>query len=161
MDVWLLGFSGLREIRNIHPVFVHFPIGLLPSALLLYALGLALRRPTLRAAGRACLYLATIAAAAAVATGLRTEGSFPVTAQVGRMIETHGDLAVAVLAAAAFLSIWSFWHKDHSPRRAGLFLILLALANLVLLQAADLGGRMVFVQGAAVRCPAAAASAGR
>src|ERR1017187_590268 len=59
-DPALLGFSGLKEVFNLHPAFVHFPIALIPTALLLYFLGIALRKPFFNIAGRACLYLALI-----------------------------------------------------------------------------------------------------
>ena len=31
VDPSLLGFSGLHELANIHPAFVHFPLALFPS----------------------------------------------------------------------------------------------------------------------------------
>src|SRR5512140_3260816 len=57
-DPALLGSSGLKEVFNLHPAFVHFPIALVPAALWLYFLGIVLRKPALSLAGRACLYLA-------------------------------------------------------------------------------------------------------
>jgi len=159
MDLSLLGFRGLREVYNVHPAFVHFPVALLPSALLLYVLGVLLKRPALNAAGRACLYLATAGAAAAVTTGLLAEDSFPHNETIHHMMETHESLAITVLAMACALSVWSFLQQDHRPRAAWAFLAFLGLANLVVLQAADLGGRMVFVEGAAVK-PAVSAIVG-
>jgi hypothetical protein len=52
---------------------------------------------------------------------------------------------------AGTLSVWSFWQQEHRPRAAWAFLAFLGLANLAVLQVADLGGRMVFVEGAAVK----------
>ena len=70
MDWSLFGFSAMRELFNIHPMFVHFPIAFLPGAFLLYALGIVLKKPVLNAAGRACLYLAAAGTVAALTTGL-------------------------------------------------------------------------------------------
>jgi len=42
MDLGLFGLQGLQQVFNVHPVFVHFPIALFPSALLLYGLGIVL-----------------------------------------------------------------------------------------------------------------------
>lgn len=38
MDWSLLGFRGLDQVFNVHPVFVHFPIAFFPASLLLYIL---------------------------------------------------------------------------------------------------------------------------
>lgn len=66
MDWSLFGFSAVTEFFNIHPVFVHFPAAFLPGAFLLYGLGTILKKAELNAAGRACLYLGTVGAGAAV-----------------------------------------------------------------------------------------------
>ncbi|MBI4248518.1 MAG: hypothetical protein HY611_03360, partial [Elusimicrobia bacterium] len=54
------------------------------------------------------------------------------------------------------LGLWSFWQTDHQPKAAWTFFAALAFAVLLVLQNGDLGGRMVFVEGAAVK-PAVAA----
>ncbi len=36
MDFSLLGFSEFKDVLNIHPAFVHFPIALIPSAFLFF-----------------------------------------------------------------------------------------------------------------------------
>lgn len=64
--------SGIRlkEMFNVHPAFVHFPIALIPVALLLYFLGTVLSNCSLNVAVRACLYLALFSGAITVLTGL-------------------------------------------------------------------------------------------
>lgn len=151
MDISLLGFSAARELYNVHPLFVHFPAAFLPGALLLYGLGIALHRPALCAAGRACLYLAAAGGAAALISGLFAEGSFPHGDAVHRMMETHETLAWATLALAGALSAWSFFHSGHRPKAAWAFLGALALACLTVALGADLGARMVYLEGAAVK----------
>ncbi|HBA59300.1 MAG TPA: hypothetical protein DCZ92_00470 [Elusimicrobia bacterium] len=66
MDKLLFGFTAVKELFNIHPMFVHFPVAFLSGALLLYGLGIVLKKPVLKASGRACLYMAAVGALAAV-----------------------------------------------------------------------------------------------
>lgn len=147
----LLGFSAITELFNIHPMFVHFPVAFLPGAFLLYGLGIILKKPQLNAAGRACLYMAAAGALAAVATGLMAEESFPHNAVIHNMMGTHETLAWIVLAISGVLSAWSFFQTEHRPKGAWAFLALLGLANLAVMQGADIGARMVYLEGAAVK----------
>ena len=151
MDFSLLGFSALKEFYNIHPMFVHFPVAFLPGAFLLFASGLAFKKPELHAAGRACLYMATAGALFAVITGLLAEDSFPHNAAIHHMMRTHETLAWIVLIISGILSGWSFFQAGHRPKGAWAFLALLGLVNLVIMQGADIGARMVYLEGAAVK----------
>lgn len=160
MDYSLFGFKAVSGLFNIHPLFVHFPVAFLPGAFLLLGLGIAFKNRELNAAGRACLYLAACGALAAVITGLFAEGSFPHNDNVHRMMETHETLAWIVLAITGVLSGWSFFHAEHRPKAAWAFLALLGLASLVIMQGADIGARMVYLEGAAVK-PAVSAITGK
>lgn len=168
MDFSLLGFGAVREFFNIHPMFVHFPVALLPAAFLLYGLGIALAKPQFNFAGRACLYLGAAGGLAALATGFLAEGSIPHNETIHNMMQTHKALAWVAFILAGALAAWSFFHTEHRPKAAWAFLALLGLANLVLMQGADIGARMVYLEGAAVKPavkaitqePAAPASAG-
>jgi len=151
MDWSLFGFKAVGELFNIHPMFVHFPVAFLPGAFLLFALGITLRKPGLNLAGRACLYMAAAGALAAVATGLQAENSFPHNEVIHNMMETHETLGWAVLALAGALTAWSFFQAEHRPKAAWVFLALLGLANLAAMQGADIGARMVYLEGAAVK----------
>lgn len=151
MDISLLGFSAVRELFNIHPMFVHFPVALLPAAFLMFGLGIVLKKPQLNAAGRACLYMACAGALAAVITGLIAEDSFPHNDVIHHIMETHGTLAWIVLGLSGALTAWSFFQTEHRPNGAWFFLALLGLANLAVIQGADIGARMVYLEGAAVK----------
>ena len=151
MDVSLFGLQGLRQVFNVHPVFVHFPIALFPSALLLYGLGIILNWRTACVAGRACLYLAMAGTVAAVVTGLMAQDSFPHNERIHHMMQTHKTLGLVIGPLALLLTGWSFWHKAQQPNvRYGFLLGLLLLTGLVI-QNGDLGARMVFVEGAGVK----------
>jgi len=151
MDWTLFGFTTVKDLFNIHPMFVHFPVAFLPGAFILFGLGTIFKKAELNAAGRACLYLAVAGALAAVITGLMTEGSFPHNATIHHMMGTHETLAWIVLAISGVLSAWSFFQSEHRPKAAWAFLALLGLANLTVMQGADIGARMVYLEGAAVK----------
>ena len=150
-DPGLLGFSGARELFNVHPIFVHFPIALFPSALLLYGLGIVFNWRAACSAGRACLYLAAAGTLLAVMTGLRAQETFPHNARIHHMMQTHKTIGIALFLMSTLLVVWGFLHQAQRPKAAYPFLIVLAATTYLVLQNADLGGRMVFIEGAAVK----------
>jgi len=151
MDFSLLGFQGLHQVFNVHPVFVHFPIALFPSALLLYGLGIMLNWRAACVAGRACLYLAVAGTMVAVATGLMAQETFPHNERIHHMMQTHKVIGLLMASASLLLVWWSFLHKAQRPKGAYPFLGLLVLVTYLALQNGDLGARMVFIEGAAVK----------
>ncbi len=151
MDFSLLGFQGLRQVFNVHPAFVHFPIALFPEALLFYGLGILLKRRAWCVAGRTCLYLAATGLAMTVATGLMAQDTFPHNERIHHMMLTHRTIGLLAGLTALGLVVWSFAHREQRPRAAWAFLTLLVLTNYLILQNGDLGARMVFVEGAAVK----------
>jgi len=150
-------FVGLREIPNVHPLLVHFPIALLPVALLLDVLGLLFRSRDLQVSGRWALWLGTLGAAAAVWSGIEgADDVHPyVTEAADAIMDRHMDLQLGTLGAAVGLSLWRLAARAPFPTR-GRFLYLLIAAGMVLnlLVASDLGGQMVFLNGVAVRVDA-------
>lgn len=151
MDFSLLGFSGLNKVFNLHPLFVHFPLALIPASLLFYCLGTVLKKESLLVAGRGCLYFALLGAMAAVWTGLRAMETFPHNETIHHMAQTHKIFGLWVFGALVVLTLWSFRIKDQRPVWIWGFLILLAATTLFVSQGGDIGARMVYVQGAAVK----------
>ena len=145
------GFSGLTKLFNVHPVFVHFPIALLPLVLLFFALGIWLKWPSLLIAGRTTLYLACASVIIAVLTGNAAMESFPHNEVIHRMMETHQHTGYVILGLTVLLTAWSFWQRAHIPRGSVAFLFVVAAAAYFVLQSADIGGRMVYLEGAAVK----------
>jgi uncharacterized membrane protein len=154
MDTSLYGFDGLHQVYNVHPVFIHFPIALFPVTLLFYALGLVFRKQPLLIAGRICLYLTALSGIAAIVTGLIAQDTFPHNERIHHMMETHRTTGLIILALTVLLTAWSFWQVEQRPKRPSLFLLVTAIAVYFVLQNGDLGSRMVYVEGAAVK-PAA------
>lgn len=151
MDFSLLGFHGFKELFNVHPVFVHFPIGLFPLSLFLYALNLKVSKEGLGLAAHLTLLLAVVSAIITTATGLFAEDSIPHNDTIHQMMETHETLGYFIAATGVALALWSFIQKNGKPRLLPGFIGTLALTCLIILLNADLGARMVFVQGAGVK----------
>lgn len=151
MDISLLGFSGISQVYNLHPLFVHFPIALLPTSALFYLIGVIRNSDAAFFAGRATLGLASVGATVAVITGLRAEGSIPHNEIIHRLMHLHESIGITVMILTAGLLVWTSVRREHRPPYAIPFLIVLVLTTGLVLQNGDLGGRMVFIEGAGVR----------
>ncbi|MBI5299181.1 MAG: DUF2231 domain-containing protein [Deltaproteobacteria bacterium] len=86
-----------------------------------------------------------------VFTGYWAETSFPHGETVHRMMKTHQTIGFTILGLGGLLTIWSFLKREGIPKASKLFLFLLGFVVLLILQNADLGMRMVFIEGAAVK----------
>lgn len=111
-------------------------------------------------AGRACLYLAVLGAAAAVWSGEAAEDTFQHTDRVHWLLEAHEDIGAWIGRFAWVPGAWSFLHVDQRPRFAPAFLLVLGFVTLLVAQNGDLGGRMVYVEGAGVRAAVPAITQG-
>lgn len=151
MDWSLLGFQGLSQLFNTHPVFVHFPIALFPTAFLFYLIGVLRKRKDMLLSGQICLALGLISTIVTVLTGYWAQETFPHGDVIHRMMETHQTLGFAILGLGLLLTIWSFLKREGAPRGSIVFMALLGITVLVIFQNGDLGARMVFVEGAAVK----------
>lgn len=145
-----LGLTGLTQMHNLHPLWVHFPVALLPLALIFYLAGVFADRRSLLIAGRWTLVLCVLGAGVSVWTGLRAESSMPHNEKIHALMGTHETLGLLLLGGSILLAAWSFWTEDDKPKGSYLFITVLLLSNLVLLQQADLGGRLVYLEGAGV-----------
>jgi len=145
------GLQGFQDLINIHPLFVHFPIALFTSSLAFYLLGSVFKTESLLGAGKWCLYFGTLAAGLTVWTGLQAAETVSHAGAVHDIMEIHETLGITVLSLALILSGWVFFSKAHLPLKARIpFLIGMILLVLILIQGADLGGRMVFLHGVGV-----------
>lgn len=153
-------FPGLKAMENLHPVFVHAPLTLLPLALVFQALALWRGREEWQRLALWFLCLGALAALAAAGTGLLAEEEVTVPEAGWETIERHEQLmlittGLAVVLAAGALWLW-FGRAHHERKRltrgwqAGLLVGLLAL-NGLLLVGADLGGRLVYEFGVSVK----------
>lgn len=149
MQIEHLGLEGLKTLPNLHPLWVHFPLALLPLSLFLAVI--AIWRTTLHEAVRWLLGASSAGAALAVWTGMRAESGMPHNNAIHSLMESHELLGWIVLGGSLLLFGWSLWRDgDAKPRAYYGFLVALILLNLILVQQADLGGRMVYGHGAGV-----------
>ncbi len=146
---------------NIHPLFVHFPLALLPAAVLLDILGARWGKESLRSGGWWCRVLGTAGAIGAAITGLLAGRSVPHPEAVHSIMETHETLGLSTLGIFLALLIWRSLNKNFLPQHRALALayFVIALAGVtVMFFGARLGGEMVYehgVGGSAVRFPEA------
>jgi uncharacterized membrane protein len=150
-------------LPNPHPAFVHFPIALLPAAVLFDVFVLVNARSAWADRAASWLYaLAAIAAVAAARAGEAAEDSIGTLAPAARAVlhehERLADRVVWLLAVLAILRVFAAWRDrrtDVVPRGV-LRILLLAggLAGITLLAAtADQGARLVYHHGVAVAAP--------
>jgi uncharacterized membrane protein len=146
-------FAGLREIPNLHPVVVHFPIALLPVALGFDVLGWLFGSRDLHAAGRWALWVGTLSAAVAVVTGLDgADDVHPYVSEAAEALMTvHLNMQLGTLGAAVGLSLWRLLARPFPARGRLVYLLLGAAMVANMMIASDFGGQMVFLHGVAVR----------
>ena len=149
-------FAGLREIPNLHPIIVHFPIVLLPLALAIDVIGWLFGSAGLWAAGRRMLWLGTLSAIAAAVSGLTgADDVHPYVSDAAeQLMDIHMDLQLGTVGAALGLSVWRLIAVPFPGRGRLAYFLLNAAMVLNLLVAADYGAQMVFLHGVAVRADA-------
>jgi len=145
------GLKGASDLINIHPLFVHFPIALLITSLALYLLGSILKKEELLVAGKWSLYFGALAAAVTVWTGLEAAKTVPHGGGTHEIMMMHQYIGFTVLASSVLLSAWVFFSRSPIPAKGKLiFLLGLIALGGIIMQGADLGGRMVFLHGVGV-----------
>lgn len=135
---------------NLHPMLVHFPLALLPVALLFLLLAWWRGGERWLFAAKTCLIAGAIGSLVAAVTGWNAGESIPHNEEIHLMMETHKYAAIIALIAATMLAVWSRWITLGNRRILGWFVGALALANGLLVSVGDLGARMVYQKGAGV-----------
>jgi uncharacterized membrane protein len=148
-------FPGLHSMLNYHPLFVHFPIALWLAALLYEALSLWRARDDWHRTAIRLLYLGTIGAAAAVASGWVAQSSVPEAGAARDALEFHETFMLITTSLALALCILCFAKRGNFTtgfRR--IFLVgLVALAILTAI-GADRGAQLVYQYATSVNLPA-------
>lgn len=148
-------FPGLRAMENLHPVFVHAPVVLLPLALVFQALAVAWRREEWQRIALCFLYLGTLGALAAAGTGLLAEETVEHPEAAHEVIELHETLMLTTTGLAVLLSVVALALRRRLTRSVQILLLggFLVLSGLLVV-GADRGGQLVFQYGVAVQQPA-------
>ncbi|MGH7725090.1 MAG: DUF2231 domain-containing protein [Candidatus Eiseniibacteriota bacterium] len=137
-------------MQNGHPLVVHFPIALLTVAVFAAFLAAFTARPSVQAFARACLYLGTAGAAAAVISGFFASQTVAPVLRAAHELEEHRNYGYMVLILASLLSAWSVvaWRRlKRPPRPHPLFLLGHAALLFALFMAGLEGGEMVYEHG--------------
>lgn len=136
---------GVEHLQNVHPLFVHYPIGLLTAAVLFYTAAWLLRRDGLAIAGFWMLLAGTAAGAIAIGTGLYAEKGVMVARSVrAALLERHEALMLTAAGIAVVACVWAVIQRPFPRRFRPLFVALLLAMLGVLIKGADDGGRMVY-----------------
>lgn len=145
-------------LPNLHPALVHFPLVLIPLALVFDVAALARRDRMLGRLGTVIWLAAAIAAAATFVAGRSAaDGLVHVPAVAQPAIGHHADWATATLSlcvAVALLRAALEWMEGRWTPVGRIVALLSAVALLgVLLVTADKGGALVYKHGLAVLLP--------
>jgi uncharacterized membrane protein len=136
---------GVQHLQNIHPLVVHFPIAFLVGAALFYFLSWIFRNQTFATTAFLLLILGTLAAGAAVGTGLYGEEGVMVSRSVrANLLESHEKLMLATLGVSIGLAIWAVMARPLPKKKRVLFLFLLLVLLGIMTVGADYGARMVY-----------------
>ena len=136
---------GVQHLQNIHPLVVHFPIAFLVGAALFYFLSWIFRNQTFATTAFLLLILGTLAAGAAVGTGLYGEEGVMVSRSVrANLLESHEKLMLTTLGVSIGLAIWAVMTRPFPKKKRVLFLFLLLVLLGIMTVGADYGARMVY-----------------
>jgi len=151
MDLSSLSFEGLRRARNLHPVFVHFPLALLPVSLGFYGVGAGARRSDFVFCGRAVLSVGAAFTILAWFTGFRAEATLGVVEPQSALLRAHLAFGSVLMAWTLMLFAASRARLDERPWLRWGFFVLLTLAVALSMVVGDLGAQLVYARGASVR----------
>ena len=141
---------GLQNAHNIHPVFVHFPIVLWLTALLVEIVAVWNRKDPTHRAAVWLLWLGTVAGTFAVFTGLHAGHSVP-SGPAAPALEVHEELMLTSYFIALGLSAFALFlgrQLTHGLKVVVLIgLLILAVFTTI---GADRGAEMVYRYGIGV-----------
>lgn len=133
----------LFDMENIHPLFVHFPIALLLTGLLLDGLGFVFKKSGLSTAGWWCFGLGVVAAVITVFTGLRAAETISLSQEASEVLEMHEHFQLYSTAVLVGLLIWRCIKWNLIPPLASMYFIITILAVGAISYGAHYGGQLV------------------
>jgi len=137
--------SGVQHLQNIHPLVVHFPIALLITAALFYGLAWILTSDRFAFAAFVVLIAGTLAAAAAVGTGLYDQEGVMISRSVRQhLLNPHEKLMLSTLGLSIVLSIWAAVSRPFPKGGRSIFLLIFLVLLAVMSVGTDYGARMVY-----------------
>ncbi len=144
IDVILPGFSSAQ---NIHPMLVHFPVALLPLALVTVLLARWKKNDFLHKMARTLVYIGTVGALVAVATGYLATASMGHDVPGHDLVHVHRNWMIVTTILSVALSGLLLITGRSSDTITLPGVIGLALVVIVLTLGADRGANLVFEFG--------------
>ena len=137
--------TGAQHLQNIHPLVVHFPIGLLVGAALFYFMAWAFKKEDLAKTGFWVLLLGALSLAVAVGTGLYAEQGVMVALDVRqKLLLPHKQLMIATAVICFITTLWAILARPFPKKGRVIFIILLLAMVGAMTIGADFGGRLVY-----------------
>jgi uncharacterized membrane protein len=136
----------MLRTHELHPTLVHFPLTLVPTALVIDAIGETTDNEALMNTGRWLMPVAAASAAIAGAAGLVAQGAVRAQGEAHDLLVTHRNLNAALIGVTAAMAI-----VRQTRRRPGLGYLLMGAAGMLAMgYTAYLGGKMVYAHGVGV-----------
>ena len=137
-------------MQNVHPVLVHFPIGLLSVGLLCDILGSVFSKNSLRSSGWWCQVFGIAAIIAAALTGVLAESTVGHSDASHEIMEMHKTLGLVAMGIFGLLFLWRSARRTLLPQALPLLIVYFivgASAVGLMFFGAHLGGRLVYEFG--------------
>lgn len=145
--------GGLRRftayLGKLHPLAVHFPIGILGAAALAELMAVVRHKDTYGKIGRFCVIVGALAALVTAALGWAAGGYGHYTGDLGTVLEYHRWTGTATAALAVGTAALAVVGKPSDSRRGirAAYRVLLALTVATLTAAGHLGATLIYGVG--------------
>ncbi|NOX36760.1 MAG: DUF2231 domain-containing protein [Calditrichaeota bacterium] len=140
------------DITLLHPKVVHFPIALVLVAFVFDILGMIKKNEFYYRFAWINLVLAFFAAVVAIVSGLLAANNVPHNDLAHETMETHENLGYVIGGILAVLVFWRFRLKGAFPEKGKwIYLLLFFVGVGTVVISSDLGGKMVYEFGVAVK----------
>lgn len=147
---------GLSSLPNLHPLFVHLPVALWPTALLLAVAGFSTRRGDPFALARWFVFLALVTTVVAMVTGLFAEADLGISFAHHAEVRAHRNwMLAATIGGILTAGAVGLESRVRRISTRGLLLVLLVVTTGLILIGSDRGVLLVYGRGAGVSIDAA------
>jgi len=136
-------------LGKLHPLAVHFPIGILGAAALAELMAVVRHKDTYGKIGRFCVIVGALVALVTAALGWAAGGYAHYTGDLGTVLEYHRWTGTATAALAAGTAALAVVGKPSDSRRGirAAYRVLLALTVATLTAAGHLGATLIYGVG--------------
>ncbi len=137
----------------LHPKVLHFPIALLITALLTALLAIFFRnkRDFFKEMLMWITLLAGLSAIVTATAGFIAESQLVHNDTIHEMLELHKTLALTLTAGLIIASVWIIWRRNKMQiKELIIFTVFLAVLGGLVGYTAEMGGKMVYEQGAGI-----------